>query len=167
MSSFLLDEMDQKILFHLIRNARMPFLEIARECGVSGAAVHQRVRKMEDAGIITGSQFTVSPEILGYNVCAFVGIQLTVPGKYNEVATKLTQVSEVVECHYVTGDYAMLIKIFCRDNNHLLAVLAEKIHTIEGIEKTYTFLSLDRAFERQVYVKDRNILKQLITANNE
>jgi Lrp/AsnC family transcriptional regulator for asnA, asnC and gidA len=167
MSSFLLDEMDQKILFHLICNARTPFLEIARECGVSGAVVHQRVKKMEDAGIITGSQVIIKPEILGYNVCAFIGIQLTGPGKYNEVATKLAHVPEVVECHYVTGDYAMLIKIFCRDNNHLLAALAEKIHAIEGIEKTHTFLSLDRAFERQVYVKDKNILKQLITANNE
>jgi Lrp/AsnC family transcriptional regulator for asnA, asnC and gidA len=167
MSSFLLDEMDQKILFHLVCNARMPFLEIARECGVSGAVVHQRVKKMEDAGIIAGSQFIVKPEILGYSVCAFVGIQLTEPSKYNEVTIKLRHIYEVVECHYVTGDYAVLIKIFCRDNNHLLATLADKIHTIPGIEKTHTFLSLDRAFERQVYVKDENIKKQLITVNND
>jgi Lrp/AsnC family transcriptional regulator for asnA, asnC and gidA len=145
----------------------MPFLEIARECGVSGAVVHQRVRKMEDAGIIVGSQFIIKPDALGYNICAFIGIQLTEPGKYNEVAIKLMHVSEVVECHYVTGEYAVLIKIFCRDNNHLLTTLADKIHTITGIERTHTFLSLDRAFERQVYVKDRNILKQLITGNNE
>jgi Lrp/AsnC family transcriptional regulator for asnA, asnC and gidA len=167
MSSFLLDETDQKILFHLVCNARTPFLEIARECGVSGAVVHQRVKKMEDAGIIVGSQFIIKPEMLGYNVCAFIGIQLTEPSKYNEVVVKLMHVPEVVECHYVTGDYAVMIKIFCRDNNHLLSALAEKIHTISGIEKTYTFLSLDRAFERQIYVKDKNILKQLITVNNE
>jgi Lrp/AsnC family transcriptional regulator for asnA, asnC and gidA len=159
--------MDQKILFQLVCNARTPFLEIARECGVSGAVVHQRVKKMEDGGIIVGSQFIIKPENLGYSVCAFIGIQLTEPGKYNEVAIKLMHVPEVVECHYVTGDYAVLIKIFCRDNNHLLSTLADKIHTIPGIERTYTFLSLDRAFERQVYVKDKNILKQLITVNNE
>jgi Lrp/AsnC family transcriptional regulator for asnA, asnC and gidA len=159
--------MDQKILFYLVCNARMPFLEIARECGVSGAVVHQRIKKMEDGGVIAGSQFIIKPETLGYNVCAFIGIQLTEPGKYNEVTTKLTGVSEVVECHYVTGDYAVLLKIYCRDNNHLLSTLAEKIHTISGIEKTYTFLSLDRAFERQVYVKDENISKQIITVNNE
>jgi Lrp/AsnC family transcriptional regulator for asnA, asnC and gidA len=167
MSSFLLDEMDQKILFHLVCNARTPFLEIARECGVSGAVVHQRVKKMEDAGVIVGSQFIIKPDVLGYNVCAFIGIQLTEPGKYNEIASKLTNVPEVVECHYVTGEYAVLVKIFCRDNNHLLSTLAEKIHIIQGIEKTHTFLSLDRAFERQVYVKDKNILKQLISVNNE
>jgi Lrp/AsnC family transcriptional regulator for asnA, asnC and gidA len=167
MTSFLLDEMDQKILLHLVCNARIPFLEIARECGVSGAVVHQRVKKMEDAGIIVGSQFIIKPDALGYNVCAFIGIQLTEPGKYNEVVVKLMHVPEVVECHYVTGDYAVLIKILCRDNNHLLSALAEKIHTISGIEKTHTFLSLDRAFERQVCVKDKKILKQLITVNNE
>ncbi|MDR2287143.1 MAG: Lrp/AsnC ligand binding domain-containing protein [Prevotellaceae bacterium] len=167
MSNFLLDEMDQKILFHLVSNARMPFLEIARECGVSGAVVHQRVKKMEDACIIVGSQFIIKPDALGYNICAFIGIQLTEPSKYNEVAIKLMHVPEVVECHYVTGEYAVLIKIFCRDNNHLLTTLADKIHTITGIERTHTFLSLDRAFERQVYVKDRNIIKQLITGNNE
>jgi Lrp/AsnC family transcriptional regulator for asnA, asnC and gidA len=159
--------MDQKILFHLVSNARMPFLEIARECGVSGAVVHQRVKKMEDACIIVGSQFIIKPDALGYNICAFIGIQLTEPSKYNEVAIKLMHVPEVVECHYVTGEYAVLIKIFCRDNNHLLTTLADKIHTITGIERTHTFLSLDRAFERQVYVKDRNIIKQLITGNNE
>jgi Lrp/AsnC family transcriptional regulator for asnA, asnC and gidA len=159
--------MDQKILFYLVCNARTPFLEIARECGVSGAVVHQRVKKMEDADIIVGSQFIVRPDVLGYNVCAFIGIQLTEPGKYNEVASKLSNVSEVVECHYVTGEYAVLLKIYCRDNNHLLSTLAEKIHVIQGIEKTHTFLSLDRAFERQAYVKDKSILKQLITVNNE
>jgi Lrp/AsnC family transcriptional regulator for asnA, asnC and gidA len=167
MSSFLLDETDQNILFHLISNARTPFLEIARECGVSGAIVHQRVRKMEEAGIIVGSQAIIKPEALGYNVCAFIGIQLTEPGKYNEVAANLMHVPEVVECHYVTGDYAVMIKVFCRDNNHLRSTLAEKIHTIQGIEKTYTFLSLDRAFERQICVKDKNILKHLKTVNNE
>jgi Lrp/AsnC family transcriptional regulator for asnA, asnC and gidA len=157
MSSFLLDEMDQKILCHLVSNARTPFLEIARDCGVSGAVVHQRVKKMEDAGIIVGSQFIIKPEILGYHVCAFIGIQLTEPGKYHEVANQLSHVSEVVECHYVTGDYAVLIKVFCRDNCHLLSTLAEKIHPIEGITNTHTFLSLDRAFERQVNVKDESV----------
>lgn len=167
MSSFLLDETDQKILCHLVCNARMPFQEIARECGVSGAVVHQRVRKMQEAGIIVGSQFIVKPDVLGYNVCAFIGIQLTEPGKYGEVVSQLTNVFEVVECHYVTGNYAVMIKVFCRDNNHLLSTLAGKIHPIPGIEKTYTFLSLDSAFERQVYVKDINIINHLNSVNNE
>jgi Lrp/AsnC family transcriptional regulator for asnA, asnC and gidA len=152
MTNFLLDDIDRKILFYLLSNARMPFLEVARECGVSGAIVHQRVKKMEEANIIIGSQVNIKPETLGYNVCAFIGIELTEPGKYNEVVSALTQVPEVVECHYVTGDYGVLIKIFCRDNNHLLLTLAAKIHAIQGIAKTHTFLSLDRAFERQIYV---------------
>ncbi|MDR0725917.1 MAG: Lrp/AsnC ligand binding domain-containing protein [Prevotellaceae bacterium] len=160
MSNFLLDEIDQKILLRLACNARTPFLEIARECGVSGAMVYQRVKKMEEAGVIVGSQSIVNPDTVGYNVCAFIGIQLTEPSKYNEVASKLNEISEVVEYHYVTGEYSILAKIFCRDNNHLLSTLAGKIHVIQGIEKTHTFLSLDRIFERQTYLKDKNIIKR-------
>lgn len=153
-SKYPLDAIDQKILSHLVHNARTPFLEIARECGISGAAIHQRVKKLEDLGIIVGSQFIVQPDSLGFNVCAFIGVRLTEVSLYSEVSFKLKQIPEVVECHYVTGDFAVLLKIYCRDNNHLLVVLAEKIQRIPGISDTNTFVSLDRAFERQVYIKD-------------
>jgi Lrp/AsnC family transcriptional regulator for asnA, asnC and gidA len=77
-----IDNLDQKILGFLIKNARMPFLEVARECGISGAAIHQRVRKMEDAGVITGSSLQVKPKALGLDVCAFVGIHLNESNLY-------------------------------------------------------------------------------------
>lgn len=158
-SKYPLDAVDQKILSHLVHNARTPFLEIARECGISGAAIHQRVKKLEETGIIVGSQFIVQPEALGYNVCAFVGIQLTEVSKYSEVVPALKNISEVVECHYVTGDFVVLLKIYCKDNNHLLSVLSEKIQKIQGISNTNTFVSLDRAFERQVIVRQEANIK--------
>lgn len=82
MSKYQIDATDQKILAFLVKNARMPFLEIARECGVSGAAIHQRVKKMESLGIITGSRLLVKPQTLGLSVCAFVGMQLAQANQY-------------------------------------------------------------------------------------
>ncbi|HPF94468.1 MAG TPA: winged helix-turn-helix transcriptional regulator, partial [Tenuifilaceae bacterium] len=107
------DEIDQKILGYLVKNARMPFLEIARECGISGAAIHQRVKKMEEAGIIDGSRMIVKPKALGYDVCAFVGVQFAAANQYEGVVQALRQMQEVAECHFITGQFALLLKIYC------------------------------------------------------
>jgi Lrp/AsnC family transcriptional regulator, regulator for asnA, asnC and gidA len=153
------DEIDQKILAYLVKNARMPFLEIARECGISGAAIHQRVKKMEEAGVIDGSRIIVMPKTLGYDVCAFVGVQLSAASQYRGVVDALKNMPEVVECHFITGAYALLLKIYCRDNEHLMEVLVNTIQNIPGVLNTETFISLDQAFERQVYVKDKWLVK--------
>jgi Lrp/AsnC family transcriptional regulator for asnA, asnC and gidA len=153
------DAIDQKILSYLVKNARMPFLEIARECGISGAAIHQRVKKMEDAGIIAGSRMNVKPKALGFDVCAFVGVQFSESNQYHGVIEALKQMPEVVECHFITGGYALLLKIFCRDNEHLMEVLVKNIQNIPGISNTETFISLDQTIERQVYVKDKHVIK--------
>lgn len=151
---FRIDGIDQKILSFLIKNARMPFLEIARECGISGAAIHQRVRKMEEAGIIAGSHLVVKPKALGFDVCAFVEVQLSEPNIYSPAIEELKKMSEVVECHFITGDMSLLLKIYCRDNDHLMHVLINTIQNIPGVSKTTTFISLDQPIERQVYLKD-------------
>jgi Lrp/AsnC family transcriptional regulator for asnA, asnC and gidA len=156
---YYVDEIDQKILAYLVKNARMPFLEIARECGISGAAIHQRVRKMEEAGIIDGSRMIVKPKSLGYDVCAFVGVQFSSANKYKGVVDALKNMQEVVECHFITGAYALLLKIYCKDNEHLMEVLVNTIQNIPGVLNTETFISLDQAFERQVYVKDKSLIK--------
>ncbi|MGD9976327.1 MAG: Lrp/AsnC ligand binding domain-containing protein [Bacteroidales bacterium] len=153
------DAIDQKILSYLVKNARMPFLEIARECGISGAAIHQRVKKMEDAGIIAGSRMIVKPKALGFDVCAYVGVQLVSTNQYKGVIEALKLMPEVVECHFITGEYALLLKIFCRDNEHLMDVLVNTIQNISGISRTETFISLDQAIERPVYVKDKSVVK--------
>ena len=154
MSGALLDDIDRKILSALLGDARKPYLEIARECGVSGAAIHQRVKKLEDAGIITGSRLIVKPSALGLNVCAYINVTLSQADKYENVIKSLKAVPEVVECHFVTGKRALLLKVYCFDNDHLINVLVKTIQNIPYIQSTETMISLDSAFERQVWVKN-------------
>ncbi|WP_421920499.1 Lrp/AsnC ligand binding domain-containing protein [Marinifilum sp.] len=145
-----IDEVDQKILSYLIKNARIPFLEIARECGISGAAIHQRVKKLEDAGIIDGSRFIVKPRALGYEVCAFVGIILDHAHQYKTVVDSIEAIPEIVECHFTTGNYTFLVKMLCRDNQHLMDVLINTLQNIDGVSKTETFISLDQTVDREI-----------------
>ena len=154
MANYHIDPTDQKILGFLVKNARMPFLAIARECGVSGAAIHQRVKRLENNGVITGSRLLVKPQALGLNICAFVSISLSEASKYNEVVASLRQIPEVVECHFVTGKYALLVKLYCFDNDHLMEVLLNTIQKIPFIQATDTMIALDEAIDRQVWVKD-------------
>lgn len=154
MTNFKIDDIDQKILGFLIKNARMPFLEIARECGVSGAAIHQRVKKMETNGIITGSRILVKPQALGLNVCAFMAVSLSKANTYQQVVNDLKKIPAVVECHFVTGEFAMLLKLYCKDHNHLMSVIMNSIQNVQNVVKTQTWVSLDQAIDRQVWVKD-------------
>ena len=123
MAKYQIDETDQKILSALVKNARTPFLEIARDCGVSGAAIHQRFKKMESLGIITGSRLLVKPSTLGLDVCAFVEVNLSPVNKYPEVIDALRKIPEVVECHFVTGRHTLLLKMYCFNHDHLLDIL--------------------------------------------
>lgn len=152
-SSYQIDEIDQKILSFLVNNARMPFLEIARECGVSGAAIHQRVKRLEANGVISGSRLLVKPQALGLNVCAFVSISLSEASKYNEVVSHLKKIPEIVECHFVTGKYTLLVKIYCSDNDHLMEVLLNQMQKIPYIQATDTMIALDETIDRQVWLK--------------
>jgi len=154
MTNYQIDAIDQKILSFLVKNARMPYLEIARECGVSGAAIHQRVKKMETMGIITGSRLLVKPNALGLNVCAFVGVTLSQANSYSQVVEALKRVSEIVECHFITGEYALLIKVYCFNHDHLMNVLINTLQNIPGVGKTETWVSLEQTIDRQVWVKD-------------
>lgn len=144
-----IDETDRTILSFLIKNARTPFLEIARACGISGAAIHQRIRKLEDAGIISGSKFTVKPKAVGFDICAFVGILLDKPNVYNNVIKELGRIPEIVECHFTTGTWALLVKIYCVDNNHLMDVLVNKMQNISGVGRTESFISLEQTIDRE------------------
>ena len=148
-----IDDIDRKILSFLANNARMPVLEIARECGVSGAAIHQRVKKLESNGVISGSRLIVKPQALGLDVCAYISVCLSEANRYSEVVDALKHVPEIVECHFVTGRASILLKVYCFDNDHLMEVLLNTIQKIPFIISTDTMISLDEAFERQVWVK--------------
>ncbi len=154
MTNYQLDDIDRKILSFLVKDARMAYLEIARECGISGAAIHQRVQKLEKNGVIAGSRLLVKPSALGLNICAFVNISISEANKYLEVTENLKKIPEVVECHFVTGATSLLVKLYCFNNEHLMSVLLNTIQNIPYVQSTDTRISLDEAFERQVWVKD-------------
>ena len=145
-----IDDIDKKILNLLASNARIPFLEIARICNVSGAAIHQRVNKLEEAGLIKGSCYLVEEKALGYHTCAYVGVHFEKGGVYQSVLERIKQIPEVVECHYTTGAYGLLLKIYARDNSHLMQVLSNQIQEIPGVASTETFISLEQPIHRQV-----------------
>jgi Lrp/AsnC family transcriptional regulator for asnA, asnC and gidA len=144
-----LDELDKKILSLVSRNARIPYLEVARECDVSGAAIHQRIQRLMKIGVITGSEFIINPKSIGYSTCAYMGIYLQKASMYHDIAAQLKEIPEIVECHYTTGNYSLFVKVVTRDNEHLRTILSEKLQKIEGIERTETFISLEESFKRQ------------------
>lgn len=152
MAKVVLDKIDRKILQMLVRNARMPFLEIARECGISGAAIHQRVKKLDEQGVILGSRLVVDPRLLGYDVCAFVGIKVLEPALEGSTIEALGRIPEIVECHYITGEHNLMVKLYCEDNEHLMRTLSEGIRKIPGVVGTETFISLTESLSRQIDV---------------
>ncbi len=148
-----IDELDEKILKLITQNARIPFLEVARECGVSGAAIHQRVQRLINLGVVTGSEFIVNPQKLGYNTCAYMGIHLDKAKFHTQVVEALSKIPEIIECHYTTGQYAIFVKIQTKTNKHLKQLIDERLQEIEGIARTETFMSLEMEFKRQVPIK--------------
>ncbi len=147
-----IDGIDKKILRYLMEDARKPILEIARQIGISGAAIHQRLRKLEASGLISGSKFIINPKVLGYNTMAFVGIFLDKAMSNPDAVKQLKQIPEVLECHYTTGNWSILIKILCRDNEHLMNLLNHDIQTINGVSRTETFISLNQQIDRQIKI---------------
>lgn len=149
-----LDNIDLHILEIITQNARIPFKDVAAEVGVSRAAVHQRVNRMIEMKVITGSGYHIDPRKVDYKTCTYVGVFLEKGGFYGDVAEELKEIPEIVECHYTTGQYAIFVKVYARDNEHLKEVLSEKVQKISGISSTETFISLEETFKRQVPIRD-------------
>lgn len=143
-----IDELDRKILRIITRNARIPFKEVADMCGMSRAAIHQRVQKMFDLGVIVGSGYQVNPKMLGYQLCVYVGIMLTKASMYKEVSAALEGIPEVVESQFTLGAYSMLIKLYAKDDQHLMELLNSKIQEIPGVANTETLTALDQRINR-------------------
>lgn len=157
--SYQIDKTDQKILEILTQNARMPFLEVARMCGISGAAVHQRVQKLMDAGIFKGSQFNLNPKGLGYYTCAYIGIQVNINANttHLDVFEKIRAIPEIVECHHISGKYSLFVKVYTKNNEHLKRVIVENIQSIVEVTNTETFVSLEEGFNRNLPVNEGNV----------
>ena len=146
MANSQLDSLDYKILQMLSINARKPYLEIARECNVSGAAIHQRIQKLVNMGVLTGSESLVDPSSVGYDTCAYIGFFLQDPSHFDQVVAKL---KEIPECHFTTGQYDMFIKLYAKNNRHLLSIIHGKLQNL-GLARTESLISFKEVFKRQI-----------------
>lgn len=144
-----LDRLDKQILRLIADDARIPFLEVARACNVSGAAIHQRIQKLTSCGILKGSQFVIDPEKIGYETCAYIGLNLRNPENFDAVVQGLKNIPEVVECHYTTGDFDLFIKIYAINNHHLMTIIHDKLQPL-GLSRSETIISFNSPISRQL-----------------
>ena len=154
-----IDALDKKILRLIADDARMPFLEVARACNVSGAAIHQRIQKLTNLGVLKGSQFIIDPEKIGYETCAYIGLFLKDPGQFDFVLEELKKIPEVVECHYTTGGFDMFIKIYALNNHHLLNIIHDKLQPL-GLSRSETIISFNAAIDRQLPIIDPDSIEE-------
>lgn len=147
-----IDNLDKKILNIIMNNARIASKDVAIVCGVSRAAIHQRIQRLIDMKVIVGSGYNVNPKTLGYNTCTYVGVKLEKGSMYRDVARELEKIPEIVECHFTTGPYSMLIKVFAQDNQNLMELLNDKIQSIPGVTETETLISLEQTLNRQIHI---------------
>ena len=145
-----IDDLDRQILNIITKNARIPFKDIAEDCEVSRAAIHQRVQRLIDTGVVVGSGYHVNPKTLGYQTCTYIGIKLEKGSMYATVVPELEKIPEVVECHFTTGPYTMMVKLYAKDNEDLMDLLNGKIQSIKGVMSTETLISLDMSIKREV-----------------
>ena len=148
-----LDSLDRKILKLIAEDARIPFLEVARVCNVSGAAIHQRIQKLTNLGVLKGSQFIIDPEKIGYQTCAYIGLFLKAPETFDYVVEELKKIPEVVECHYTTGGYDLFIKIYAYNNHHLLNIIHDKLQPL-GLARSETIVAFNAVIDRQLPILD-------------
>lgn len=156
MASQKLDSLDFQILEMLSENARKPYLEIARACNVSGAAIHQRITKLYNMGVVNGTISLINPSSIGYETCAYVGVYLNDASQYDKVVEHLRAMPEVVECYFTTGKYDMFIKLYARNNDHLLNIIHNKFLKI-GLGRTETLITFKEIFKRQLPVKVKDL----------
>jgi Lrp/AsnC family transcriptional regulator for asnA, asnC and gidA len=147
-----IDGIDKKIIRTLIKDARTPILSIARDVGISGAAIHQRLRKLEKTNLIDSYQMKINHKSLGYNTTAFIGICLDNSTVLSSVIKRLKEVPEVLESYYTTGHFTIFIKLLCKNNEDLMKLLDTKIKAIKGVSKLETVISLNQQIDRQIHI---------------
>jgi len=151
-----IDKLDRKILEIISKNARIPFKDVAAMCNVSRAAIHQRVQKMIEMKVIVGSGYQINPRSIGFNTCTFIGVKLERGSLYKDVVPEFEKISEIVECHFTTGPYTMLIKMYSRDNEHFMELLNGKIQEIPGVIATETLISLRQSIKKEIPISEIN-----------
>ena len=153
MEKYQLDELDKQILRMIAANARIPFLEVARACNVSGAAIHQRVQRLTNPGILIGTGYFMDPSKIGYETCAYIGLNLKNPTEFDKVMEEVQKIPEIVECHYTSGPYDLFVKIYARNNSHLLSIIHNRLQPL-GLSHTETIISFKETRQKQVPVPE-------------
>ena len=148
------DLLDLKILQIITMDARVPFKDVAEACGVSRAAIHQRVMRLTEAGVITGSGYNVFAKQIGYSTCTYVGIKLERGAMYKGVAAELEKIREIVECHFTTGKYDIFIKLYAHNNSHLLQIIHDKLQNLVSV-RTESLISFKEVFKRQIPIEEK------------
>ncbi|MDR1408333.1 MAG: Lrp/AsnC ligand binding domain-containing protein [Tannerella sp.] len=145
-----IDRLDRQILSIISKNARMPFKDVAEICGVSRAAIHQRVQRLMEMDVILGSGYHINPKILGYETCTYIGVKLERSAMYESVVPEFEKIQEIVEINFTTGPYTMMIKLYARNNEHLMELLNGKIQQVPGVTETETLISLRESLKREI-----------------
>ncbi|AUC14503.1 AsnC family transcriptional regulator [Tenacibaculum sp. SZ-18] len=142
------DYIDKQILSQLRKDARKAFSQIAEELNVSNSLIHQRIKKLTSEGVIKNAEFVLDERKLGYKTKSYTGIRLREARFAKEVMRELKKIDEIVECNFVSGNYAIFILIYAKDNEHLQKILYDKVHLINGVAGTDTFICFDTCFKR-------------------
>lgn len=161
-----LDRLDKKILGLIADDARIPFLEVARACNVSGAAIHQRIQKLTNLGVLKGSQFIIDPERIGYETCAYIGLNLKNPEKFDDVVDALKKIPEVVECHYTTGEYDLFLKMYAYNNHHLMQIIHDKLQPL-GLSRSESAISYNAVIDRSLPIDGMKVADTILSDDEE
>ena len=145
-----LDNIDIGILEILMKNAKIPYTEIAKKLIVSTGTIHVRMKKMENYGIVKKIKLEINHEKIGYDLTSFIGIYLEKGSNYNYVINELNKIKEVVEAHYTTGIYSIFAKIICKNTKHMREILNDKIQQIKSIQRTETIISLEQSIDKRI-----------------
>lgn len=149
----MLDKTDKDILNLLQKDGRKAFSEIAKTLKISNTMVHQRVTKMKQQGFIQGINLQLDERKMGYEWSAFTGLVLKEDSDSESIIKALEAIPEVTECYYITGQYALYIRIVAKNSLHMRQVLYEKIDHIPGVLKTESLIDFGAAFKRGVPVE--------------
>ena len=148
--NYQIDNLDRQIMEMLLKNARTPYTEIAEKLIVSPGTIHVRMKKLENMGVIKGTELIIDPKKLGLDLTAFIGVFLKESVQYKDVVSRLNEIEEIVEAYYTTGGYSIFLKIICANTDHLRKVLNEKIQKVKGIQRTETIISLEQSIRRKL-----------------
>ena len=149
-----LDDTDRRIINLLVKDAKLPYSEIARQLQVSGGTIHVRMTRLEELGIVRGATLDLDLQKVGYSIEAFLGIFLLKSSYCDSVIARLRDIPEVISVHFTTGSYNLFARLACRNTQHLRNVLHDRVQQIEGVERTETLISLEEVFSRAVQLQE-------------